>query len=221
MGGREGSDEGVGPLSRPFDRDVLSGPVLPAARELLGAVLEVDSPQGTVAVALSEVEAYAGLADPASHAYRGRTARNAVMFGPAGFLYVYFVYGMHWCCNVVCGPDGEASAVLLRAGRVVAGEELARARRPTARAASELARGPARLASALGLVGTDTGADLLDPKAPIRLLAGTRVPDAAVRRGPRVGVAVAAEVPWRIWVDGDRTVSTYRPGTRRRRRVPT
>ena len=217
MGGREGAGGGVGPLSRPFDRDVLSGPVLAAGRELLGAVLEVDSPQGIVAVALSEVEAYAGLADPASHAYRGRTARNAVMFGPAGFLYVYFVYGMHWCCNVVCGPEGEASAVLLRAGRVVAGEELARARRPAARSATELSRGPARLASTLGLVGTDTGADLLDPASPIRLLAGTRVPDAAVRHGPRVGVAVAAEVPWRIWIDGDPTVSTYRPGTRRRR----
>lgn len=217
MGGREGAGGGVGPLSRPVDRDILSGPVLAAGRELLGAVLEVDSPQGTVAVALSEVEAYAGLADPASHAYRGRTARNAVMFGPAGFLYVYFVYGMHWCCNVVCGPAGEASAVLLRAGRVVAGEELARARRPAARGATELARGPARLASTLGLVGTDTGADLLDPASPIRLLAGTRVPDAAVRHGPRVGVAVAAEVPWRIWIDGDPTVSTYRPGTRRRR----
>ena len=217
MGGREGAGGGVGPLSRPFDRDVLSGPVLDAGRELLGAVLEVDSPQGTVAVALSEVEAYAGLADPASHAFRGRTARNAVMFGPAGFLYVYFVYGMHWCCNVVCGPDGEPSAVLLRAGRVVAGEELARARRPAARSATELARGPARLTSTLGLVGTDTGADLLDPASPIRLLAGTRVPDAAVRHGPRVGVAAAADVPWRIWTDGDPTVSPYRPGTRRRR----
>ena len=218
MGGREGTGGGVGPLSRrPFDREVLSGPVLAAGRELLGAVLEVDSPQGIVAVTLSEVEAYAGLADPASHAYRGRTARNAVMFGPAGFLYVYFVYGMHWCCNVVCGPAGEASAVLLRAGRVVAGEELARARRPAARGATELARGPARLASTLGLVGTDTGADLLDPASRIRLLAGTRVPDSAVRHGPRVGVAVAADVPWRIWVDGDPTVSPYRPGTRRRR----
>jgi DNA-3-methyladenine glycosylase len=221
VGGREGTGGGVGPLSRPFDRDVLSGPVLAAGRELLGAVLEVDSPQGTVAVALSEVEAYAGLADPASHAYRGRTARNAVMFGPAGFLYVYFVYGMHWCCNVVCGPAGEASAVLLRAGRVVAGQELARARRRAARGPIELARGPARLASTLGLVGTDTGADLLDPASPIRLLAGTRVPDAAVRHGPRVGVAAAADVPWRIWVDGDPTVSTYRPGTRRQRRVAT
>jgi len=209
--------EGGGqPLSGLLDRELLSRPAPAAARDLLGAVLEVDSPQGTVAVALSEVEAYAGLADPASHAYRGRTARNAVMFGPAGFLYVYFVYGMHWCCNVVCGQDGEASAVLLRAGRVVAGEEVARARRPAARADVELARGPARLAGALGITGSDTGADLLDPTSPLRLRRGSPVPDDAVRSGPRVGVAAAAEVPWRLWVAGDPTVSTYRAGTRRR-----
>jgi DNA-3-methyladenine glycosylase len=198
-------------------REQLARPVLEVARQLLGAVLEVDSPQGTVAVALSEVEAYAGPADPASHAFRGRTQRTAVMFGPAGFLYVYFVYGMHWCCNVVTGPDGEASAVLLRAGRVVAGEGVARARRPAARAAAELARGPARLAGALGLTGPDTGSDLLDPASRVRLRAGAAVPDALVRSGPRVGVAVAADVPWRLWVDGDPSVSTYRPGTRRRR----
>lgn len=211
-----GEDTGGG-VTGLFDVDRLSGPVLAAARSLLGAVLQVDSPQGTVAVTLSEVEAYAGPADPASHAFRGRTPRTAVMFGPAGFLYVYFVYGMHWCCNVVCGPDGEASAVLLRAGRVSAGAELARSRRPAARTDAELARGPARLAAALGITGTATGTDLLDPAAPIRLSAGAPVPDAAVRTGPRVGVAVAAEVPWRLWVDGDPSVSPYRPGTRRRR----
>jgi DNA-3-methyladenine glycosylase len=203
-------------LSAPLDRERLSGPVLEVARDLLGAVLEADSPQGTVAVALSEVEAYAGPVDPASHAFRGRTPRTAVMFGPPGFLYVYFVYGMHWCCNVVCGPDGEASAVLLRAGRVVAGEDVSRSRRPAARTAAELARGPARLASALGVTGPDSGTDLLDPAARIRLRAGRPVPDAAVRRGPRVGVAVAAEVPWRLWIGGDPSVSPYRPGTRRR-----
>ena len=211
-----GEDPGGG-VTGSFDVDRLSGPVLAAGRALLGAVLQVDSPQGTVAVSLSEVEAYAGPADPASHAFRGRTPRNAVMFGPAGFLYVYFVYGMHWCCNVVCGPEGDASAVLLRAGRVTAGAELARSRRPSARADVELARGPARLASALGITGAGTGADLLDPASPIRLLAGAPVPDAAVRTGPRVGVAVAAEVPWRLWIDADPTVSPYRSGTRRRR----
>lgn len=211
-----GEDTGGG-VTGLFDVDRLSGPVLAAAHSLLGAVLQVDSPHGTVAVTLSEVEAYAGPADPASHAFRGRTPRTAVMFGPAGFLYVYFVYGMHWCCNVVCGPDGDASAVLLRAGRVTAGAELARSRRPSARTDTELARGPARLTAALGITGSGTGADLLDPASPIRLLAGAPVPDAAVRTGPRVGVAVAAEVPWRLWVDGDPTVSPYRSGTRRER----
>jgi DNA-3-methyladenine glycosylase len=218
--GGQGAGGGVEPLNRLFDQERLSGPVLAAARDLLGAVFEVDSPRGTVAVALSEVEAYAGPVDPASHAYRGRTPRNAVMFGPAGFLYVYFVYGMHWCCNVVCGPAGEASAVLLRAGRVVAGEAVARAHRPTARTDAELARGPARRATALGITGSGTGADLLDPASPIRLRAGTRIPDAAVVSGPRVGVAVAAQVPWRFWIADDPTVSAYRPGTRRRR-IPT
>jgi DNA-3-methyladenine glycosylase len=167
---------------------------------------------------LSEVEAYAGPVDPASHAFRGRTPRNAVMFGPPGFLYVYFVYGMHWCCNVVCGPAGEASAVLLRAGRVVSGVDLARVRRPAARTDTELARGPARLAGALGIDRTAGGADLLDPASPVRLRAGTPVPAAAVRAGPRVGVAAAGDVPWRLWVDGDPTVSAYRPGVHRARR---
>lgn len=207
----------MGHLTAPLvDRDRLAGPVLDAARDLLGAVLEVDGPQGTVAVTLSEVEAYAGPADPASHAFRGPTPRNAVMFGPPGFLYVYFVYGMHWCCNVVCGPPGEASAVLLRAGRIGAGTELARTRRPAARTDTELARGPARLASALGIDAAANGADLLDPASPVRLRAGAPVPDEAVVHGPRVGVAAAADVPWRLWIAGDPTVSPYRPATRRR-----
>lgn len=164
---------------------------------------------------LSEVEAYAGPADPASHAFRGRTPRNAVMFGPPGFLYVYFVYGMHWCCNVVCGPAGEASAVLLRAGRVLSGVDLARTRRPAARTEADLARGPARLATALGIDRAAAGADLLDPVSPVRLRAGVPVPAEAVCTGPRVGVAAAGEVPWRLWVAGDPTVSAYRPGVRR------
>ena len=169
---------------------------------------------------LSEVEAYAGPTDPASHAFRGRTRRNAEMFGPPGFLYVYFVYGMHWCGNVVCGPAGEASAVLLRAGRVVSGVDTARGRRPAARTEAELARGPARLATALGIDRAANGADLLDPTSAVRLRAGEPVPAAAVRAGPRVGVAAAGEVPWRLWIAGDPTVSAYRPGVRRGRRPP-
>jgi DNA-3-methyladenine glycosylase len=207
----------VGPVLRFFDRSVLAGPVLDAAPALLGAVLEVDSPQGTVAVRLSEVEAYDGGNDPASHAFRGPTPRNAVMFGPAGHLYVYFVYGMHWCCNVVCGPPERASAVLLRAGSVVAGEAVARSRRTTSRSATDLARGPARLAGALGLDRSADGADLLSPDSPVRLYAGPPVPAAAVAAGPRVGVAVAGELPWRFWLAGDPTVSPYRAGVRRRR----
>jgi len=196
----------------------LARPVLDVARDLLGRVIVVDSPQGTVAVRLSEVEAYAGAADPASHAYRGRTARNEAMFGPAGHLYVYFVYGMHWCCNVVCGPDGVSGAVLLRAGAVVSGVDLARSRRPAARSDADLARGPARLAGALGLDASAYGLDLCAAASPARLLDGDPVPDDAVRTGPRVGVAAAGAVPWRLWVAGDPTVSAYRPGTRRTRR---
>ena len=181
------------------------------ARDLLGCVVTASG----VSVRLTEVEAYAGTADPASHAYRGPTGRSAVMFGPPGHLYVYFVYGMHWCANLVCERDGVAAAVLLRAGEVVAGQEVARQRRPAARSAADLARGPAKLAGVLGLSGADTGADLCRPGAGIAVYAGTPVPEAAVSRGPRVGVAAAGEWPWRFWVAGDRTVSGYRPAARR------
>jgi DNA-3-methyladenine glycosylase len=180
-------------------------------------VLVARSPAGTVALRLTEVEAYAGAADPASHAYRGRTPRNAVMFGPPGHLYVYFVYGMHWCCNVVCGPDGLPNAVLLRAGEVVSGVDIARSRRASTRSDVDLARGPARLASALGIDAGANGTDLCAGAAAVRLLAADPVPDALVRAGPRVGVAVAGDVPWRLWVSGDPTVSPYRPGGTRRR----
>jgi DNA-3-methyladenine glycosylase len=203
-------------------RSRLAGPVPGVARDLLGRVVEARSGHGAVAVRLTEVEAYGGEADPASHAFRGRTGRTAVMFGPPGHLYVYFVYGMHWCCNVVCGPDGVASAVLLRAGAVVSGLDLARHRRATARSDPELARGPARLAAALGLDGRANGVDLCAPGASVRLLAGAPVPDGAVRQGPRVGVASAGDVPWRFWLAADPTVSNYRLGGRRRasRAVP-
>jgi DNA-3-methyladenine glycosylase len=169
-----------------------------------------------VTVRLTEVEAYAGVGiDPASHAYRGRTPRNGVMFGPAGFLYVYFTYGMHWCMNVVTGPPGAASAGLLRAGEVVDGVDTARKRRtgPSGRIGPdrELARGPARLAMALGVTGADNGAELLSGTDRVALEPPpVPVDPATVRFGPRVGVAGGADTPWRFWLDGEPTVSSYR-----------
>jgi DNA-3-methyladenine glycosylase len=210
-------------------RDFFDRPAQQVAPDLLGCVLEHETADGLVAVTLTEVEAYAGAADPASHAYRGRTRRNAVMFGPPGHAYVYFTYGMHFCMNVVCLPPGTASAVLLRAGQVVEGEVLARRRRtpgaPEARGKVEhLARGPARLCQALGIDRSLDGADLCDPGSPLRLRGG----DATVRSeekivihtGPRVGVREGAEVPWRFWLDGEPTVSMYRAHAPRRRASP-
>lgn len=174
----------------------------------------MEAPDATVTVRLTEVEAYEGLADPASHAFRGLTRRTAVMFGPPGHLYVYFSYGMHWCANIVCQPDRTAGAVLLRAADVVDGIDVARRRRPTARGDRDLARGPARLTKALGLSGADHGTDLLDPTGRILLTPGAGVPE--IRCGPRVGVSKAAELPWRFWVAGALSVSPFRDGLPRK-----
>ncbi len=182
---------------------------------MLGAVLVSTVGGAEVAVRLTEVEAYEGTEDPASHAFRGETARNGVMFGPAGHLYCYFTYGMHWCANVVCERVGRASAVLLRAGEVVRGVDTASSRRPAARAARDLARGPARLASCLALGRETNGVDLCDPRSPVRL-ESLGPPGALVNVGPRVGIAVATTRPWRFWLDGDVSVSAFRPGGRKR-----
>lgn len=194
--------------------DLLAGPVLPAARGLLGCELAA----GGVTVRITEVEAYAGTAgDPASHAYKGRTPRNAVMFGPAGHLYVYFTYGMHWCANVVTGVEGEASAVLLRAGQVIAGHDLAAARRRST-VERDLARGPARLCQALGIDGKMYGVDLLAPDSPVRLKPPTKpVSPSQIAAGPRVGVTGAHDREWRFWIAGDPTVSAYRRHVPRKR----
>jgi DNA-3-methyladenine glycosylase len=195
-----------------IDRAELATDVLHAAIRLLGCTVEADTPEGPVAVRLVEVEAYRGADDAASHSFRGRTSRNGVMFGPAGHLYVYFVYGMHFCANISCMEDGDAGAVLLRAGEVVSDLAVAHARRPTARRPAELARGPARLASLLGLGREHNGVDVTDPASPVRVLSGPPVEPAVVRNGPRVGVAAAHELPWRFWIDGSPAVSPYRPG---------
>jgi DNA-3-methyladenine glycosylase len=202
----------AGAAAGTLPRTALAVDVVDAAVRLLGCTVEADTPDGTVAARLVEVEAYRGADDPASHSFRGRTARNAVMFGSPGHLYVYFVYGMHFCANVTCLADGEAGAVLLRAGEVTSDPAVAFARRPTARRAADLARGPARLAALLGLGRAHNGVDVTDPASPVRVLAQPPVDRRLVRTGPRVGVAAAHERPWRFWLAGSPAVSTYRPG---------
>ncbi|MDD7940620.1 DNA-3-methyladenine glycosylase [Actinomycetospora lutea] len=199
-----------------LDRAALADDVLPAARRLLGCELAADTPQGEVRVRLVEVEAYRGDDDPGSHCYRGKTPRNEVMWGPAGHLYVYFVYGMHFCANIVCRQDGVAGAVLVRAGEVLSDVGAAHARRPTARGRdAELAKGPARLCALLGLEREHNGVDVLAPSSPVRLYAGTPVQDADIRTGPRVGVAAGQERPWRFWAAGSRAVTPYKAGRAR------
>jgi DNA-3-methyladenine glycosylase len=213
-------------------REFFDRPSTEVAPDLLGCVLWHDSPEGLVAVRLVEVEAYQGAHDPASHAYRGQTARNAVMFGPPGYMYVYFTYGMHFCANLVCQPPGQAEAVLLRAGEVVDGSELAAQRRAsengkalsapatpgngrTARAV-DLARGPARLCQALGIDRRFDGADVCEPGSPLgigpaRSADSDPAGPAVISTGPRVGIRQATDRPWRYWLAGDRHVSLYRP----------
>jgi DNA-3-methyladenine glycosylase len=234
-------------------RDFFARHSVQVAPELLGCVLEHQTEAGLVGVELTEVEAYEGEADPASHAYHGKTQRNAVMYGPPGHAYVYFTYGMHFCVNLVCLPAGSASAVLLRAGLVTEGEDLARTRRTRPRgdrgargergdgespraerrspgkkeaevASRDLARGPARLCQALGIDRSLDGADVCAAGSPLRV----RWPDARrtdrsakIISGPRVGIARAAEVPWRFWIEGDATVSAYRANVPRKRKLVT
>ena len=202
-------------------RSFFARPSVEVAPELLGRLLSF----GGVTLRLTEVEAYAGGMDPGSHAFRGPTPRTAPMFGPAGFTYVYFTYGHHWCVNLVVGDVGSASAVLLRAGQVLEGHDLVQARRGGVRE-RDWTRGPGRIGQALALSGEHSGRDFCLPAlgAPIDLVVseGDPVPRADVAMGPRVGVSGPGgdgqTFPWRFWVDGDPTVSAYRPGVVRRRR---
>jgi DNA-3-methyladenine glycosylase len=196
------------------DRERLARPSYVVAPRLLGAVVVSEVEGRSVAIRLSEVEAYHGADDPASHAFRGETKRNAIMFGPAGFLYTYFTYGMHWCANIVCGVEAQPTAVLLRAGEVIEGLDTARERRHDPRSDRDLARGPARLAQALGLNGGQNGVDLCSVGSPVRLASMPRRRGRVVA-GPRVGITVATERPWRFWLDAEPTVSAYKAGRRR------
>jgi DNA-3-methyladenine glycosylase len=207
-----GPDHLGGPV---LERSFFDRPAAVVAPELLGCVVEHETAEGRVAVRLTEVEAYQGDLDPGSHAYRGLTPRNAGMFGEPGHVYVYFTYGMHFCMNLVCDAVGTAAAVLLRAGEVIEGIELASRRRGSP--PRDLARGPARLAVALGVARPEYGLDACDPGSPLRV----RHPDGRrttrVLAGPRVGLAAGALTPWRFWLDGEPTVSPYRAHVEKRR----
>jgi len=199
---------------------LVAEPALEVAPRLLGSVFW----SGAVGVRLTEVEAYHGQGvDPGSHAHRGPSARNGSMFEQGGTLYVYLSYGIHRCVNIVCGPAGSASGVLLRAGEVVGGLDVARSRRSTSRVTADLARGPGRMGTALGIELGDDGsrlvADAPGQEARFRL----RLPSAPVGPiavGPRVGVSGRAggdDFPWRFSLEGDPTVSPYRAASPRRR----
>ncbi|WP_371792637.1 DNA-3-methyladenine glycosylase [Streptomyces sp. NBC_01471] len=209
------------PDRTPLPRDFFERSVLEVAPDLLGRTLVRRTPDGPVELRLTEVEAYAGEADPGSHAYRGRTARNEVMFGPPGHVYVYFTYGMWHCMNLVCGPEGRASGVLLRGGEVTEGAELVRVRRLSARNDKELAKGPARLATGLAVDRSQNGADVCATgDTELSILYGAPPHPDLVRSGPRTGVGGAgAHQPWRFWIDGDPTVSPYRAHVPRRKRT--
>jgi DNA-3-methyladenine glycosylase len=192
-----------------FERADLDLPATEVAPRLLGAVFTRNSEAGPVSVRLTEVEAYLGSIDPGSHTFRGLTARTQVIFGPSGHLYTYFIYGMYVCVNLVCSPSGTPSAILLRAGEVVDGIELARSRRPTSKKDADLASGPARLVQALGITMADGGADAFEAPFALTLAEHPSPFDA----GPRTGISGAGGTdvfPWRFWIPGDPTVSPYK-----------
>jgi len=153
-----------------------------------------------------EVEAYAGAVDPAAHTYRGKTARNATMFGPPGHMYVYFTYGMHWCCNTVCG-EGEGSGVLLRALQPLTGLARMQAARPAARRERDLCSGPGRLTQALGISGSDDGIALYSGTAAFAVVSDGMQPPSDRTGHRRIGISRAVEHPWRWFVAGNEHVS--------------
>ncbi|QTE30709.1 DNA-3-methyladenine glycosylase [Pengzhenrongella sicca] len=210
-------------MTAPLERAWFARDAPVVAGELLGASVTTTSAAGRVTVRITEVEAYRGDADPGSHAYRGPTARNAAMFAEPGRLYVYRHLGLHICVNIVCEPAGVAAAVLLRAGEVTEGAALARERRQRAgvlRSDVDLARGPARLAVALGIDLTAGGLDVTDPDGRVVVQARPAGAAPAGATGPRVGVSgVGGDgdlFPWRAWLPAEPTVSAYRAAVRRR-----
>ncbi len=198
---------------RPLDREFFRRDSRVVAPELLNKVLlrtggagdpDGSAPRGGRIV---EVEAYAGSEDPGSHAYRGRTQRTAIMFGPPGHLYVYFIYGMHWCANAVCGEEGTASAVLIRALAPTLGIEAMRAHRPKARRDRDLCSGPAKLCQALAIARQQNGCDIITGDQGLQIFDDGTPPPSAPRQSTRIGLSAGADLPWRWVVEGDVNVS--------------
>jgi DNA-3-methyladenine glycosylase len=197
--------------TRRLDRSLLASDPVEVAPLLLGKLLQ----RGDLSARIVEVEAYRGAEDAASHAFRGRTARNGIMFGPPGYLYVYFTYGMHFCANVVCWPEGRAGAVLLRALAPLTGlEEMAARRFPAPDAApwrpESLCSGPAKLCQAFAIDRSADGFDLVSGNGGILLLDDGTPPPLRPGVGTRIGLAktnAARDEPWRFWVPGDASVS--------------
>ncbi|MDR3388774.1 MAG: DNA-3-methyladenine glycosylase [Rudaea sp.] len=174
------------------------------APQLLNKVLaSADGRSGRIV----EVEAYGGAIDPAAHTYRGKTVRNATMFGPPGHMYVYFTYGMHWCCNAVCGDDGEGAGVLVRALEPFTGLEQMRRARPRSASDRDLCRGPARLTQALGISGIQDGIDLVAAQAGFTIVDDGIAPPRRPARATRVGLSRATDLLWRWYVPDNRYVS--------------
>lgn len=188
----------------PVPRTFFDRPSITVAPLLLNKILAAaDGRAGRIV----EVEAYAGAVDPAAHTYRGKTPRNATMFEAPGHLYVYFTYGMHWCANCVCGPEGAGGAVLIRALEPLHGLAQMRAARPRIAQDRDLCRGPARLTQALGITGAQDGIDLVTAAEGFTVLDDGVAPPAHAIGGPRIGISVAKDFPWRWYVPGNRYVS--------------
>lgn len=174
-----------------------------AAKRLLGCVLEREIDNRLVRVQIVETEAY-DQTDAASHSYKGQTPRTDVMFGPAGHLYVYFTYGMHYCCNIVVGEKGYGAAVLIRAVEPLVGEEVLQERRPRKRGV-DVTNGPAKLCQALGIDRSMNGHDLAEP--PLRLILQTPLPESEILTTTRVGISQAKDMPWRFYIKDNSYVS--------------
>lgn len=183
------------------------------APELLNKILVRNDGR---AARIVEVEAYAGHEDPAAHSFRGKTARNATMFGEPGHLYVYFTYGMHWGSNAVCGDVGEGMGVLLRAAEPIQGVERMRLLRPAARRDRDLASGPGKLSQAFGITGVLDGADLVSADTGIGIVSDGTPPPRDPVVGPRIGISRAVEFPWR-WHVADSAHVSVRAQARQRR----